>query len=130
MRSQIGGPKAMPPVSLRRLPGGFHSVAKQASFNVAVGTDFRGTRRPKWTPKVDLRAFFSMLFWNAFWYQILIDFWRLRTRKIAILFEENNDFCKIGVFDKGTKKYGFGLHFGRPNQRKFDPKSFQKIAFL
>ena len=32
MRSQIGRPKAMPPVNLRRLAGGLHSVAKRASF--------------------------------------------------------------------------------------------------
>ena len=32
MRSQIGRPKAMAPVKLRRLASGFHSVAKQASF--------------------------------------------------------------------------------------------------
>ena len=53
------------------------------------------------------KDFFSMLFWNAFSYRILIDFWKLRTRKIAILLKENNDFCKIGVFNKGTKQYGF-----------------------
>ncbi|MEC7214067.1 MAG: hypothetical protein VXW26_06605 [SAR324 cluster bacterium] len=30
------------PVDPRRLPGGLHSVAKQASFYVAVGIDFGG----------------------------------------------------------------------------------------
>ena len=35
MRSLFGNPKAMAPVDLRRLPGDLHSVAKQASFNVA-----------------------------------------------------------------------------------------------
>ena len=75
--------------------------------------------------------FFSMLFWNAFSYQILIDFWRLRTAKIAILHRKNNDFCKIGVFDKGRKTNGFWVPLGRPNQRKFDRKSFPKnIVFL
>ena len=39
MRSQIGRPKAMTPVKLRRLAGGFHSVAKQALFNIAFGVD-------------------------------------------------------------------------------------------
>ena len=58
MRSQIDGPKAMGPVSLRRLPGDLHSVAKQASFNIAFGTDFRGFLKPKWTSKFDFRAFF------------------------------------------------------------------------
>ena len=58
MRSQIGSPKAMRPVNFRRGVREFHSVAKQASFYVALGTDFRGFRRPNWTPKVDFRAFF------------------------------------------------------------------------
>ena len=40
MRSQIGGPKIMGPVNFRRLPGGFHSVAKQASFCIALRSDF------------------------------------------------------------------------------------------
>ena len=42
MRSQIGGPKAMPPVNLRRLAGDLHSVAKQASFNIALRSNFKG----------------------------------------------------------------------------------------
>ena len=35
MPSQIGGPKVMAPVDFRRLAGGFHNVAKQASFSIA-----------------------------------------------------------------------------------------------
>ena len=42
MRSHIGNPKAMAPVDFRRLWGDFHSVAKQASFYIAFGTDFGG----------------------------------------------------------------------------------------
>ena len=45
MRSQIGGPKAMRPVNFRRLVGKLHSVAKQASFNVAFKRDLKGFRR-------------------------------------------------------------------------------------
>ena len=56
MGSHIGSPKAMSPVDFRRLPGDLHSVAKQASFYVAFGTDFRGFRRPNWTPKVNFQA--------------------------------------------------------------------------
>ena len=59
MRSQIGGPKAMGPVGLRRLPGGFHSVAKQASFSIAFWSNFGGLGKPKSMPKFDFRAFFS-----------------------------------------------------------------------
>ena len=67
MRSQIGGPKIMRPVALRRLWGDFHSVAKQASFNVVFGADFRRFWKPKWTPKVAFRAiFFDVIFEYAF----------------------------------------------------------------
>ena len=59
MGSHIGSPKAMRPVNFRRGAGEWHSLATQASFNVASGTDFRGFRRPKSMPKFDLRAFFS-----------------------------------------------------------------------
>ena len=62
MRSQIGGPKAMPPVALRRLPGDFHSVAKQASFRIAFRSDFGGFGRPKWMPK----SMFEALFFDVF----------------------------------------------------------------
>ena len=58
MRSHIGSPKAMAPVNFRRLPGDLHSVAKQASFNIALWTHFNGFGRPKSMPKFDLRAFF------------------------------------------------------------------------
>ena len=67
MRSQIGGPKAMRPVSLRRLPGDFHSVAKQASFNIAFWSHFNGFGRPKSMPKFDVRAFFfDVIFESVF----------------------------------------------------------------
>ena len=59
MRSHIGSPKAMRPVNFRRGWGEFHSVAKQASFYIASGTDFRRFRKPKSMPKFDLRVFFS-----------------------------------------------------------------------
>ena len=66
MRSLFGNPKAVRPVNLRRGAGEFHSVAKQASFNVAFGTDFRRFRKPKWTPKVDVRAFFFNVIFESF----------------------------------------------------------------
>ena len=59
MGSHIGSPKAMPPVNLRRLAGEFHSVAKQASFNIAFRVDLEGFGRPKSMPKFDFRAIFS-----------------------------------------------------------------------
>ena len=58
MRSQICGPKAMPPVNFRQLPGEVHSVAKQASLHIAFWSNFGGFGKPKSMPKFDFRAFF------------------------------------------------------------------------
>ena len=59
MRSHIDNPKAMASVNLRRLPGGLHSVARQASFSIAFWNNFGGFGRPKSMPKFDFRAIFS-----------------------------------------------------------------------
>ena len=58
MRSHIGSPKTMALVDFRRGPGELHSVAKQASFNIAFWSHFNGFGRPKSMPKFDFRAFF------------------------------------------------------------------------
>ena len=42
MGSHIGSPKVMIPVDFRRFAGDFHSVAKQASFDLALRSDFGG----------------------------------------------------------------------------------------
>ena len=63
MRSLFGRPKAMAPVNFRRLPGDFHSVAKQASLSVAFWSDFRRFWKPKWTLKFNFfKLFFDMFF--------------------------------------------------------------------
>ena len=61
---------------------------------------------------------FSMFFLISFLHRFLIEFWRLETRKIAIFLKKNNDFCKIGVFEKVVKNIEFWIHFRRPNRRK------------
>ena len=66
MRSHIGSPKAMAPVNLRRLPGDFHSVAKQASFSIAFWSNFGGFGRLKSMPKFDFRAFFFDVIFESF----------------------------------------------------------------
>ena len=42
MHSHLDALQAMAPVSLRRLPRDFHSVAKQPSFYIAFGAHFQG----------------------------------------------------------------------------------------
>ena len=46
MRSLFDSPKAMASVNFRRLPGGLHSVVKQASFYIAFGVDLEGFGEP------------------------------------------------------------------------------------
>ena len=59
MRSPLDALQTPAPVNLRRLAGEFHSVAKQASFNIAFGVDVGGFGKPKLMPKFDFRAIFS-----------------------------------------------------------------------
>ena len=42
MHSHLDALQAMGPVNFRRVPSGFHSVAKQASFYIALGVHFQG----------------------------------------------------------------------------------------
>ena len=97
------------------------SIASQNKlrFTSLLGPIFKDFGRPNGFPNSIFEAFFSMLFFIAFEHPILVDFSRLRTRKIVIFPRENNDFCKIGVFDKDPKNIEFSLHFRRPERRKF-----------
>ena len=63
MQSQFRSPEVATPVDLRRLAGGFHSVAKQASYNIAFGVDLESLGKPRWLLKFDFRAlFFDVIF--------------------------------------------------------------------
>ena len=97
-------------------------------FTSFLGPIFKDFGSPN-GPQIQFsRLFFSMLFFNAFEHPSLVDFWRLRIRKIAIFARENNDFCKIGVFDKSTKVARFCLRFWRPKPRKSIQKSNPKTS--
>ena len=58
MHSHLDALQAMPPVDLRRGASEFHSVAKQASFYIALGAHFQGFWKAKWLPKFGFRGFF------------------------------------------------------------------------
>ena len=69
MRSQIGGPKAMRPVSFRRLAGDFHSVAKQASFKtpfVRVPIRFWIDLGRFWEVQMEVQIYSGEVFRDAF----------------------------------------------------------------
>ena len=65
MQSQFRSPEIARPDGFRRLPGDFHSVAKQASFNVAFGVDLEGFGKPRWLPKFDFRALFCDVIFDS-----------------------------------------------------------------
>ena len=58
MHSHLDALQAMGPVDLPRVASEVHSVAKQASFYIAVGAHFQGFWKAKWLPKFDFRGFF------------------------------------------------------------------------
>ena len=51
---------------------------------------------------------------------------KVETWKIAIFFQENNDFYKISVFEKASKKTWLWLGFGMPKRRKIEKKTCWK----
>ena len=58
MRSPLDALQTLRPDDFRRFARGLHSVAKQASFNIAFWSHFNGFGKPKSMPKFDFRAFF------------------------------------------------------------------------
>ena len=61
MRSHLNALQTTSPVDFRRVPGGLHSVAKQASFNIAFGRDFGGLGSDFgrfWEAKMDAKSDF------------------------------------------------------------------------
>ena len=126
MRSLFDSPKVMRSVNFRRLAGEVHSVAKQASFNIAFGVDSGGFGKPKSMPKFDFRGIFSDVISENKLHRNLLHFWRLETRKIAMFFWKSNDLHKISFFDKDPKNNEFLFHFWKPKRRKFPQKLIQK----
>ena len=63
MRNHLDALQTTTSVGLRRVPDSFHSVAKQALFYVALGADFEGFGKPKWSSKLDFgRMVFDLVF--------------------------------------------------------------------
>ena len=63
MSNQIDSPKARRPADLRRGPGDFHSVAKQAPFCIAFRVDFGSENGPKIN---EISSFGALRFASAF----------------------------------------------------------------
>ena len=127
MRSQIGSPKVVRPVGFRRGAGDFHSVAKQASFRVALWSDFSrfwSDFERFWEAKIDAKTdFLEVTFRCFFRMRFCMDFWlffggskpekSLKTIVFSMVFA---NFHKIDVFEKVVKKRRFWSSFWRRKQ--------------
>ena len=76
------------PVAFRRLPRGLHSVAEQASYDIASGKDFRGFRKDfgrfsesKMEAKIDFCEVFFEVFFECVFASILDVFLEARNLK-------------------------------------------------
>ena len=123
MRSLFDNPKAMGSVNLRRLPGGFHSVVKQASFNIAFWSNFGGFGKPKSMPKFDFRAIFSDVIFEPEITSKFGSFLKAPNQKNNNFpLEKKNDFNKIKIFDKDKKATNFPSIFGSQSEENSNKK--------
>ena len=125
MRSHLDELQTTTSVDLRRVPGNFHSVAKQASFPVALWSDFSrfwSDFDKFWEAEMDAIIGFWEIFWRCFFrMRSGIDFGSffrgsnleksLKTIGFSMVFVI---FQKIDVFEKVSKKHGFWGGFRRP----------------
>ena len=123
MRSLLDGLQTPTPVNFRRLPRGFHSVAKQASFSVAFGSDFKGFWRPTWTQKSMFGPRFFDVIFECVFVSILARFFEAPNLKNRALASTGAWFLQNRCFQKKFEKCRFLLHFSMPKRRKFDHKS-------
>ena len=80
-----------------------------------------GFGRPKWTPNVVFRRFFSDAFFDRVWASILHGFLKARNLENHCFFlKKINDFHKIDVIQKVPKNNESWLRFGMPNRGQID----------
>ena len=99
-------------------------------FTSLWGPIFKDFGKPNGFPNSIFEAFFSMLFSIAFEHPILVDFSRLRTRKIMMLARDNHDFYKNCVFEKVRKLLDFAFVFGSQNEENPFKIRIQKHVVL
>ena len=123
MRSHLDALQTPTPVALRRLPRGFHSVAKRASFSVAFGSDFKGIWRLTWTQKSMFGPRFFDVIFECVFVSILARFFEAPNLKNRALASTGAWFLQNRCFQKRFEKCRFLLHIWKPKRRKFDHKS-------
>ena len=110
------------------IPIGSRNKLRFISF---LGPMFKDFGSPNGLPTSMFQAFFWTLVFNAFENQISIDISKPQTRKIASFPRENNDFCKMGVFDVKLRKSRILPSFSEAKTKKIDSKIESKnVLFL
>ena len=131
MRSQIGSPKAMRPVDLRRLPGDLHSLVKQASFSIAFWSNFGGFGMPKSMPKFDFRAFFFDVIFDCFFTSKFGRFLEAQNQKNSNSPEEKTMiFTKSAFSTKIQKTMNFHSIFGGQSEENSNKNPCKKALFF
>ena len=99
LRSQIGSPKVLRPVGLRRLPSDFHSVAKQAPFRIAFRVDFGSENGPKID---EISSFGALRFASAFRAEKSLISRGPQSWKSLVLLRKNKVFRETKLLPTGT----------------------------
>ena len=131
MRSLFDNPKAMASVNLRRLPGGFHSVVKQASFNIAFWSNFGGFGKPKSMPKFDFRAIFSDVIFEQNFTSKFGSFLEAQNQKNSNFpLEKTMIFTKSVFSIKIQKTMNFPSIFGSRSEENSNKNWLKNVLFL
>ena len=131
MHSRLDALQAMAPVDFRRLARDFYSVAKQASFYIAVGAHFQGLWKAKWFPKFDFRGFFFDVIFHCVWASNFGRFFKAENRKNSDFPEgKTMIFAKFVFSIKICKLLDFAFVFRSPNKENPFKIRIQKRAVL
>ena len=122
MRSQIGSPKVVRPVDFLRGPRGFHSVAKQAPFDVAFRVDFGAQNHPKID---EISSFGAFRFAFAFRDAKLMIFGGARGWKSLILLRKNKVFRDFHLLPPESIFHWFSSSKMLRNPLKFASKRYR-----
>ena len=128
MLSQLDALQRPRPVDFRRLPRGFHSVAKQASFRIAFRSDFERIWKDlgffseaEMGAKIDFGSFFCHGFSDRVLASILNGFLEARNLKNhCFSLGKSMIFIKSTLSKKYRKMAHLGFVFGCQNRRKID----------
>ena len=130
MQSHFRSPKVATPVNIRRFPGDFHSVAKQASFYIAFGKDFGGFWRPKWMLKLTLGPVLFDVVLECVFASIFVRIFEARNLKNRVLASTGAQFLQNRRFRKSYEKNMILASFLEAEAKKIRLKIDSKMSYF